>query len=143
VAYDRRARYDLQHADARPWLYGIAANLMRRHARAEARRLRAHARHGVDPPGPDPAAGALDRVAGAAERARLCAALAALRPAEREALALHALAGLTYEEIARALGVAPGTVASRLSRARGALRATLGEPAGGAPRPPVPEEVQP
>lgn len=33
----------------RPWLYGIAANLMRHHWRKERRMLRAYARLGVDP----------------------------------------------------------------------------------------------
>ena len=47
IAFDRRARYDLGHADAAPWLYGIASNLLARHRRAEVRRYRAVARAGV------------------------------------------------------------------------------------------------
>lgn len=31
VAFDRRHRYDPARPDARPWLYGIATNLIRRH----------------------------------------------------------------------------------------------------------------
>ncbi len=38
-AFDRRRRYDASRADARPWLLGIAANLLRRHWRTERRRL--------------------------------------------------------------------------------------------------------
>ncbi len=30
---DERARFDPRYADARPWLYGIATNLVRRHFR--------------------------------------------------------------------------------------------------------------
>jgi DNA-directed RNA polymerase specialized sigma24 family protein len=36
--------YDLGRADARSWLYGIAANVIGRHRRAEIRRLRTLAR---------------------------------------------------------------------------------------------------
>ncbi|MFN2469433.1 MAG: RNA polymerase sigma factor [Gaiellaceae bacterium] len=42
-AFDARGRYDTSRADALPWLYGIAANLVRRHLRAEERRLHAYA----------------------------------------------------------------------------------------------------
>src|SRR3954470_10010215 len=44
IAFARRDRYDPAHADARPWLYGIASNLVARHHRAEHRRYRAMAR---------------------------------------------------------------------------------------------------
>jgi DNA-directed RNA polymerase specialized sigma24 family protein len=47
IAFDRRRRYDVAHPDARPWLYGIASNLVSRHHRAETRRYRALARAGV------------------------------------------------------------------------------------------------
>lgn len=40
-AFDRRASFDRARVDARPWLFGIAANLMRRHWRTERRRLAA------------------------------------------------------------------------------------------------------
>jgi DNA-directed RNA polymerase specialized sigma24 family protein len=48
-AFRRRHRYDLTVSDARPWLYGIAANLIGKHGRAEVRMLRAYARTGADP----------------------------------------------------------------------------------------------
>jgi RNA polymerase sigma-70 factor (ECF subfamily) len=48
-----------------------------------------------------------------------------MRPPDREALLLHAVAGLGYEEIAAALGIAVGTVGSRLARARRILRERL------------------
>jgi DNA-directed RNA polymerase specialized sigma24 family protein len=48
VAFARRSRYDLTQPDARPWLYGIASNLIARHHRAEQRRYRAIARAGAD-----------------------------------------------------------------------------------------------
>jgi DNA-directed RNA polymerase specialized sigma24 family protein len=49
IAFRARARYDPSAADARAWLFGIAANLARRHFRSERRRLRAYARTGIDP----------------------------------------------------------------------------------------------
>ncbi len=51
--------------------------------------------------------------------------MAGLRPADRDALTLHVLAGLTYAEVARALGIAPGTVASRISRATARLQVQI------------------
>jgi RNA polymerase sigma-70 factor (ECF subfamily) len=48
-------------------------------------------------------------------------------PAEfREILVLRHLEGLSYKEIADIAQLAPGTVMSRLARARGKLKATLG-----------------
>ena len=44
TAFDVRRRYDTARPDARPWLFGIATNLLRHHHRGEARRLRAYAR---------------------------------------------------------------------------------------------------
>jgi RNA polymerase sigma-70 factor (ECF subfamily) len=44
IAFERRKSFDSSYPSARPWLYGIAANLLQKHRRAEARRLRANAR---------------------------------------------------------------------------------------------------
>src|SRR3954467_10915119 len=41
IAFDRRDRYDVAYPVARPWLYGIASNLVFRHHRAEIRQYRA------------------------------------------------------------------------------------------------------
>lgn len=60
------------------------------------------------------------------ERAlRVQAALLELRFEQRSVLVLREVEGLTCEEVAAALGVPPGTVKSRLSRAREALRRKL------------------
>jgi RNA polymerase sigma-70 factor (ECF subfamily) len=124
IAFRSRGRYDRSAADARPWLFGIAANLARRYWRTERRRLRAYARTGIDPLRED--TGDVDRrVDALAAGPALAAALAAMRPGEREALLLLAWGDLSYEEIAAALGVPVGTVRSRLSRARSRIRELL------------------
>src|SRR5258708_6781294 len=53
-AFAGRASFDAEAGSIRPWLFGIATNLVRRHRRTEERRLRAYARHGVDPVASDP-----------------------------------------------------------------------------------------
>jgi RNA polymerase sigma-70 factor (ECF subfamily) len=122
-AFARRAGYDAAHADARPWLYGIATNVLREQARDHARQ---HREIGGGEVGDDE----LDRVearADAAARApATVAALARLVPADRDTLLLHALTDLSYEEIAAATDVPVGTVRSRLNRARRLLREALG-----------------
>jgi RNA polymerase sigma-70 factor, ECF subfamily len=63
-----------------------------------------------------------------AERTRrVNAALARVPEDYRIALALRYTAGMSYEEIAEATGVAPGTVASRLSRGLRDLGRALGK----------------
>ena len=44
VAFESRDSFDHSWEDARPWLFGIATNLLRRHHRTEARRLKAAAK---------------------------------------------------------------------------------------------------
>jgi RNA polymerase sigma-70 factor (ECF subfamily) len=86
--------------------------------------LRAYARSGVDPLlSPDDEAE--DRVEAEARRRELSAALAELRPQDREILLLHAWAELTDREIAAALSLPLGTVKSRLYRTREGLRNRL------------------
>lgn len=110
---------------ARPWLYGIASNLMRHHWRAERRMLRAYARTGADPVLAEEDV-SVERIAARALQPRLAAALADLRREERDVLLLHAWAELSDSEIAESLSLPIGTVKSRLSRAREHLRNRLG-----------------
>jgi RNA polymerase sigma-70 factor (ECF subfamily) len=125
VAFRRRGRYDGAHADARPWLYGIATRLIGQHRRDEARFLRAIARTGVDPAAEPIADQVTDQVAAQAASRELAAAVAGLSPAQRDVLLLVA-SGLGYQEAGRALGVPAGTVSSRLVRARRKVREALG-----------------
>lgn len=125
VAFDRRSRYDTDRPDARPWLFGIATNLLGRHRRQEIRRIRAYARTGVDPL-LDPFEGLESRLDASRRGPELARALARMSAEERDALLLHAWADLSYAEIADVLGIPVGTVRSRLSRARGHVRELLG-----------------
>ena len=63
----------------------------------------------------------------AVERGDLAAALDTLPPDQRAAVLLVDAYGLDYDEAAEVLGVATGTIGSRLSRARAALRTLLRE----------------
>ncbi|GAA1625925.1 RNA polymerase sigma factor [Nonomuraea maheshkhaliensis] len=126
TAFRERGRYDLSRPDARPWLYGIATNLIGRHRRTEVHQLRVLARTGVDPVTAPFTDRSDDRVSAEAARHRLAGALATLPQGHRDALLLVAWAGLTYPEVARALDVRLGTVRSRINRARGKLRRELG-----------------
>ena len=125
VAFRRRGGYDPAYRDARPWLYGIASNVIRRHRHAESRAYLALARSGADPVMVSPADDALDRVAASAHRRALGAALARLSADDRDTLLLVAWGGLSYEETARALRIPVGTVRSRLNRSRRKLRHAL------------------
>jgi RNA polymerase sigma-70 factor (ECF subfamily) len=128
VAFERRADYDRAHPDARPWLYGIATNLLRRHRRDEVRQYQAWARTGVDPVLVEcPDDRIVARLDADAWSGPLAGALAGLRRGDREVLLLFAWGGLSYAEIAQALAIPIGTVRSRLSRARAAVRSTLPE----------------
>ena len=127
AAFRRRQGYDLRRSDARPWLYGIAANIIGKHRRAEVRMLRAFARTGADPAVDGHADRIDNRVSAAAVQRDLAAALAGLSAGDRDVLLLIAWADLSYEQAAAALGIPLGPVRSRLHRAREKIRAALGD----------------
>jgi RNA polymerase sigma factor (sigma-70 family) len=127
VAFERRKTFDTSRATALPWLYGIGSNLLLKHRRGEARRLRANARLAASHE-------AGDRRASAALDARVlfrrvADAIETLPDDEREALLLFAWEELPYQSVAEALELPIGTVRSRLNRARAHLRELL-EPKG-------------
>lgn len=144
VAAFRRARSFRGDAAFGTWIYRIAINasqdLLRRRERdavvddEEDREVRG--------------TGSSDRVEEAAvARLDVARALAALAPEYREAVVMHDLGGVPYEEIAQLTGAPMGTVKSRISRGRRQLaellehraprspsnQATLDNPPGGAP----------
>lgn len=124
IAFDRRARYDQARPNARPWLLGIATNLIHGKRRQEMRQLRAYGRSGAGTD-VDPLEGIEARADAERLRPRLAAVLAALPKDEVDPLLLFAWAELSYEEIAEALELPVGTVKSRLSRGRRRVREQL------------------
>ena len=124
------ARFDLRPIGVRPWLLTILRNAFygeqgrrRRHrfvplgddAPVEARRREVSDEGAVD----------WEQVDG-----RVARAVRQLPERQREVLLLSAVEGQTYAAMAEALGVPPGTVMSRLHRARGALARELADVAG-------------
>ena len=123
VALRQRHSYDPDRP-VRGWLFGIATNLLRRHARDEIRALRATARvvdRRDDESGHE--ARVTEQIDAQVLARRLAPALAALSEPDRDVLLLTAWAGLTPAEVADALDVPAGTVRSRLHRVRRTLRA--------------------
>jgi RNA polymerase sigma factor (sigma-70 family) len=125
TAFDVRRRYDTAHPDARPWLFGIATNLLRHHRRGEARRLRAYARLDRPDEADDAFGGVEARLDASRAGSAIAEALMRLSVGERDVLLLFAWADLRYEEIAVALRIPVGTVRSRLHRARHRVRELL------------------
>ncbi|MEX2274567.1 MAG: RNA polymerase sigma factor [Actinomycetota bacterium] len=123
-AFTTRRRYDVSRHDARPWLYGIASNLLRHELRSERAQFAAYARQ----------AGTLEAIVEPrfeehADIARIVPhvanALRGLQPRDRDVLLLIGWADLTYAEVAVALGIPEGTVGSRFNRARRQVREAL------------------
>jgi RNA polymerase sigma-70 factor (ECF subfamily) len=117
-----RGGFDRRRGSAKTWLYAIALNLLRDHARRAGAEVRALERVG----GPG-VGGAVDdvRLEGVGERDALMRALAALSPEEREAVALRFGADLTVPEVARALGEPLSLVEGRVYRGLRKLRERL------------------
>ncbi|GAA4253723.1 RNA polymerase sigma factor [Dactylosporangium darangshiense] len=130
IAFDRRHAYDGARADARSWLYGIASNLIARHARAEMRRYKALAKAVGATEAGDHADAVVGRLDAMAVRGRLADALRRLPEPVRAVLLLVAWAGLNQQEVAAALDIPAGTARSRLHRARQEMRQALGAEIG-------------
>ncbi len=116
--YRSLGKYD-DGAPARPWIYRIARNLAIDYLR---RAERAYVTHGhVD----ELTAGGIapDHAAEVTEDlVRMNDALAQLKPADREALLLRTVEGLSYAEIAEVMGRTEEGVKSRYLRARVRIR---------------------
>src|SRR3954469_8942946 len=120
-AFERalRSKYDRRRGSAKTWLYAIALNLLRDHARRAAAEGRAYAKVHVSDAGADP-------FADLEHRDELTRALARLSAQEREAVALRFGAALTVPEMATVLGEPLTTVEGRVYRALRKLREALG-----------------
>lgn len=124
-AFQMRARYDLTRPLCRPWLYGIASNVVGDHLRRRKVGLRASLALPVETA--DAFAAVDDRVVSENQAAALDQAVSKLRKSDREVLFLYAFEELSYSEIAEALSIPIGTVRSRLARARRRMRELLPE----------------
>ncbi len=126
IAFERRGSFQLDRDCARPWLYGIAANVVAKYHRSAARRLRATLRFAARRSLPDdPAERAIQAADAQARWTRVAEAIVELPDPERQTLLLFAWEEQSYEEIAEALGVPVGTVRSRLNRARARVAGSL------------------
>jgi RNA polymerase sigma-70 factor (ECF subfamily) len=123
VAFEKREKYDCERPNARPWLYGIATNLLAHHRRSEARRISATARL-LSQRGPvdDVTDEVVERLDAVELWPLVAEAVGSLPEGERDALLLYVWEELSYDEIAAALDIPVGTVRSRLHRARQLLR---------------------
>src|SRR5687768_13207429 len=106
-----RRRFDRRRGSEKTWLYAIALNVLRDHARRTAAAGRALERHGATADAIDPA------IAQVEHRDQVQRALTVLNPEEREAIALRFGAELTVPEIAQVLGERLTTVEGRVYRA--------------------------
>jgi RNA polymerase sigma factor (sigma-70 family) len=119
-ALRKRRGFDRRRGTERNWLYAIALNLLRDHARRAAAEGRAVERVVSGPPAREvPAAEAVER------RDELQRAMSRLADEEREAIALRFGADLTVPEMAALLGLPLTTVEGRVYRALRKLREQL------------------
>jgi RNA polymerase sigma-70 factor (ECF subfamily) len=133
-AWRRRGKVDrlAESTDELPWLYGVAANVLRNQWRSQRRYRAALAR--LPRPGyeDDVAQATVDRVDDQARMRRVIERLRTLPQIEQDVLSLCAWEDLSPKEAAVALGIPEATVRTRLHRARKRLR-VLDEANGHAP----------
>jgi RNA polymerase sigma-70 factor (ECF subfamily) len=114
-----RRRFDPRRGSEKTWLYAIALNCLRDHARRQATEQRALER--VGPPAGEPSGEPAVH-----DRDLVSRSLELLSDDERLAIALRYGADLTMPEIARVIREPLTTVEGRIYRALGKLRAELG-----------------
>jgi RNA polymerase sigma factor (sigma-70 family) len=116
-----RQRFDPRRGSERRWLYTIALNLLRDHARRQTHEERVLRTVGAGSSWEDADAG----IVAIEHRDELQRALATLGEAEREALALRFGADLKLRDVARILGDGESAVEGRIYRALRKLRTEL------------------
>lgn len=124
-----RAYTFLRHYDNRrpfyPWLAAIAVRLAQNWLRHHGRTVRREGASLDSVPAPNSTAEALTSLIANERSRRLWQAVAALPSGERTAVFLYYRDEMSVSDIARALGVTPGTIKTLLFRARRRLRRSL------------------
>ncbi|WP_052848573.1 RNA polymerase sigma factor [Streptomyces avicenniae] len=121
-AWRLRGRVRDEGTDLRPWLMGIAVNVLRNTTRARRRYEAALSRMPPRNAEPDFSDEVVGRMADAERAAAARRALERMRPGDREVFMLCVWSELSHVEAASALGIREGTVRTRLFRARARLR---------------------
>src|ERR1700722_18183316 len=117
------ARFDPRRGSPRAWLFGIASRVFASHCAAHADGVAMVVRLGADRPLPsDEIEDLADRIDAQREGRELLERCAQLSEAERAAIELVDIAGLTPKEAANVLTVSAVVLRKRLSRARHRLR---------------------
>ena len=119
-AWSARSSFDATATSARPWLYGIATNVVARHRAREERWLEANRLAARSTDGASTGA-----VTAYTLDPQLAHAIGELGPGLRDVFLLIALADLTVVQCARALGITAVAARVRLHRARTHLRVAL------------------
>lgn len=140
-AWKQRATVTEHAGTIRPWLLGVALNLIRRHWRQADRHRRATLRLAADPTQGDHATDVADRLDAEETMRRVIQKLEQISDDQREVVQLWAWEELSYDEIAVVLDTPVGTVKSRLHRARETLLQTASS-SHRTPNPPKPDQPQ-
>lgn len=111
--------------DSLPWLLGVARRIVGHQFRSERRHVALIEKLFATAADPSVMAG----VSTATETGSVLAAFGQLRPCQKEILRLVALEGLTYQQVAEAMGLTYGAIDGRLARARTKLKDLLLETA--------------
>jgi RNA polymerase sigma factor (sigma-70 family) len=128
LGFERRRSFDPQRSlTCRPWLFGIARNVLAKERGRAGRRLALVARIGPEIDRGHALDDSLDALDAARRWHAVAAALDGLDDENRELLLLIAWDALTYQEAAQVFDVPIGTVRSRLSRARSHLSRLVAE----------------
>jgi RNA polymerase sigma factor (sigma-70 family) len=116
-AWRRRREFTPEHETLRPWLFGVAGNLLRNSSRSLRRRVAAEGRLQPED-SPDFADDLASKIDDETLMRRTLEVFGALAAHEQDVLGLAVWEALSYEDISIALAIPVGTVRSRIHRAR-------------------------
>lgn len=124
--------HELPGGQQRPWLYGVAANLLANHHRRQQRADKAYLKAAENLVTQHTTVVG-ERLEWVDELDRVLHAMRQLKPQYQQALTVHAWEGLSGEALGKALGCSAAVASLRLFRARRRLQTVLrSQPATGA-----------